>query len=422
LLATTCLAFGIGCDRTPAEAPASVHVTRGSAPPPAPAPTAKKADAIKSTKEGAAASNAKAASKGKTAGDGKAANKGKTADKGKAKAPKQAKKAKAASAAAARAKKVVPLPVIAWPPQNVSGRPPKSSPSLHAALAHVRQRASVGETRGLESNLSRRSVAAITTAGGDARLPPIAPRTLARRLTGKVVAVHYNGGRAVIKLLQAGGKKAAFFYLEQGAWRLDLTAPTAWRPANRGEAAPLNRPVSLREATSDIPGQGPLQAWFDTSAGTIRCQLHERRTPRTVAHFVGLARGIRGHLGADEPGQPARWQRRPFYDGLRFHRSVADRFIQTGDLSGTGAGHAGFTIADELDMDLRHDRVGVLSLASAGPNTGSSQLLITATAAPEYDDVHTVFGLCQNADVINRIASTPANSHLVRSVRFNRSR
>ena len=64
----------------------------------------------------------------------------------------------------------------------------------------------------------------------------------------------------------------------------------------------------------------------------------------------------------------------------------------------------------------------MLSLASAGPNSGSSQILITAVAAPEYDDVHVVFGLCQNLDVVARITSTPANSHVIRSVRFNRAR
>ncbi len=319
-------------------------------------------------------------------------------------------------------KKAIPVPLFSWPDKNVVGQPPPASPSLQEALARLRQHASVRETRGLQPRLSRRTLATIILSGGHPALPPVAPSTLSRRIRGEVVAVHYDGGRAAVVLRHNRRNRAAFFYLEDGAWLLDLTGPTTWTAPSPGEASPLNRAVSMAEATADVPGSGPLLAHFDTSAGTIRCQLHEKRTPRTVAHFVALARGMRGHRVGGEPNQPPRWVRRPFYDGLRFHRVALDRFIQTGDLSGTGTGQAGFTIADELDLNLRHDRAGVLSLASAGPNTGSSQVLITAAPAPNYDDVHVVFGLCRDLNVITRIASTPAHSHVIRSVRFNRSR
>ena len=319
-----------------------------------------------------------------------------------------------------KAATVVATPTVNWPVNAIVGSPPVAAVPLQAVVARLRQLALAGEIRPLHAHLSRRTLQAVRAAGGDPRLAPVAPRTLGARLRGEVVGVRYEGYRATVLLRQGDRQRAAFFFLEEGGWRLDLSGLRDWRRADSGEAVPSNRAVSLAEATAGVAGEGLLMAHFDTSAGAFSCQLHETRAPRTVAHFVGLARGLRAHMAnltdADQPD----WVHRPFYDGLRFHRVRADHFIQTGDPSGSGRGGAGFTIADEFDPALRHNQPGVLSLASAGPNTGSSQVLISLRAAPQYDDVHTVFGHCKPLPVLERIASAPASSHFLRTVRFSR--
>ena len=114
------------------------------------------------------------------------------------------------------------------------------------------------------------------------------------------------------------------------------------------------------------------QATFQTSKGNIVLELAEDDAPNTVANFISLA----------EKG---------YYDGLKFHRVIADFMIQGGDPTGTGSGGPGYVIADEFSPRLKHDR-GVISMANAGPNTGGSQFFITHAPQPHLDGKHAVFG------------------------------
>ena len=116
-----------------------------------------------------------------------------------------------------------------------------------------------------------------------------------------------------------------------------------------------------------------LIATFDTSRGPIRVDSPPTRRPLTVANFVNLAK-------------------RGFYDGLSFHRVIADFMIQGGCPQGTGTGGPGYKFEDETDNGLRHDKPGILSMANAGPNTNGSQFFITHVATPWLDGKHTVFG------------------------------
>lgn len=138
-------------------------------------------------------------------------------------------------------------------------------------------------------------------------------------------------------------------------------------------------------------------ATIEMDRGTIRLELFDDKAPKTVANFERLA------------GEG-------FYDGLKFHRVIADFMIQGGCPKGTGTGGPGYTFEDEFHSDLRHDGPGVLSMANAGPNTNGSQFFITHVATPWLDGKHTVFGRVlsgqnvvdsvEQGDVMNRVVVT----------------
>ncbi len=160
-----------------------------------------------------------------------------------------------------------------------------------------------------------------------------------------------------------------------------------------------NHPAFLK----GIPGKGSLWATFETSKGAIQCQLHEDKTPQTVLNFVGLGRGLKAFKDADT-GLPVK---RPFYDGIKFHRVIPNFMIQVGDPKTQGTYNPGYAFEDEIDQSLTHDKPGVLSMANAGPKTNGSQIFITEAATPWLDGKHTIFGQCQNLDVIKAIANVP---------------
>ena len=127
------------------------------------------------------------------------------------------------------------------------------------------------------------------------------------------------------------------------------------------------------------------QAIFERSKGTIRLELFEDKTPKTVGNFETLCG-------------------KEYYDGLKFHRVIPDFMIQGGCPDGTGAGGPGYKFEDEFDSELRHDAPGVLSMANAGPNTNGSQFFITHVPCPHLDDRHSVFGkVLEGQDVVDAI-------------------
>ncbi|HLU51456.1 MAG TPA: peptidylprolyl isomerase [Flavobacteriaceae bacterium] len=143
--------------------------------------------------------------------------------------------------------------------------------------------------------------------------------------------------------------------------------------------------------------QEGIYAKIHTSKGAITIQLTYKQTPGTVGNFVGLAEG---NLDNDTISQG-----KPYYDGLKFHRVIADFMIQGGDPTGTGAGGPGYQFDDEFLPELRHDRPGVLSMANAGKSTNGSQFFITHVPTPWLDDNHTVFGyVIEGQEVVDSIA------------------
>jgi peptidyl-prolyl cis-trans isomerase A (cyclophilin A) len=160
----------------------------------------------------------------------------------------------------------------------------------------------------------------------------------------------------------------------------------------------------LAEYTAQLPGKGDkLFAKIETPKGTITCELFPDRAPMTVANFVGLATGkkawknpLNGNL---EVGKP-------FYDGLVFHRVIPGFMIQGGDPLGVGAGGPGYTFGDETTPADRM-QVGTLAMANAGPATNGSQFFVTENAPSHLNGRHTIFGQCNEIEVVKAITGVP---------------
>jgi peptidyl-prolyl cis-trans isomerase A (cyclophilin A) len=148
-------------------------------------------------------------------------------------------------------------------------------------------------------------------------------------------------------------------------------------------------------------------AVFDTSLGTIVVRLFDKEAPKTVANFVGLAEGTTEFRDT----KTGKKEKRPFYDGLTFHRVIPDFMIQGGCPMGTGTGDPGYKFADEFHPSLKHDKPGKLSMANSGPNTNGSQFFITVAPTPWLDRKHTIFGeIVEGQDVATKISETPRDS------------
>ena len=166
-------------------------------------------------------------------------------------------------------------------------------------------------------------------------------------------------------------------------------------------------------------------AVFDTSEGTIVARLFEKEAPKTVANFVGLAEGTKEFTDA-RTGQKAK---RPFYDGLVFHRVIPEFMIQGGCPLGTGTGDPGYRFGDEFHPTLRNDKPGKLSMANAGPGTNGSQFFITVAPTPWLDNKHSIFGeVVEGMDIATKISQVsrgaqdkPKTPVVVKSLKIERA-
>lgn len=165
----------------------------------------------------------------------------------------------------------------------------------------------------------------------------------------------------------------------------------------------------------NIPGEGDLYARFHTSMGTIVARLEEKKAPKTVANFVGLATGT---IEWDDATTGQRVKGQPLYNGIRFHRVIPDFMIQCGDpltrspeyANRWGTGGPGYRFSDEFHPDLRHAGPGILSMANSGPATNGSQFFITHKSTPHLDNRHSVFGkVVAGNDLVTRIGGVPTN-------------
>ncbi len=141
------------------------------------------------------------------------------------------------------------------------------------------------------------------------------------------------------------------------------------------------------------PMDNDINITMKTSKGDIKLVIFASKTPMTAASFLNLAS-------------------KGYYDGLSFHRVIADFMIQGGDPTGTGSGGPGYQFDDECRPDLKFTGPGQLAMANAGRSwtgggTNGSQFFITHVATPWLDGKHTIFGNIVDADdqkVVDSIA------------------
>jgi len=159
---------------------------------------------------------------------------------------------------------------------------------------------------------------------------------------------------------------------------------------------PIYKKMNVDKETYEGLKDG-LYANLQTTKGNLIVKFEDKKSPVTVANFVGLAEG--------KIDNKAKAKGVPFYDGTIFHRVIKDFMIQGGDPQGTGMGDPGYKFEDEKN-DLKHTGKGILSMANSGPNTNGSQFFITEVATPWLDGKHTIFGeVVKGDDVIDAIAN-----------------
>jgi len=138
-----------------------------------------------------------------------------------------------------------------------------------------------------------------------------------------------------------------------------------------------------------------IYADIQTNKGDMILKLTYEETPLTVSNFIALAEGDHPYTMMDK---------KPYYDGLKFHRVIDSFMIQGGDPTGTGSGGPGYSFRDEFVEELKHDGPGVLSMANSGPNTNGSQFFITHLETPWLDGKHSVFGKIEiGQEIIDKI-------------------
>ena len=138
------------------------------------------------------------------------------------------------------------------------------------------------------------------------------------------------------------------------------------------------------------------RATFETNRGTIVAELYEKEAPLTVANFEKLAN-------------------EGFYDGVKFHRVIADFVVQGGDPQSRdlpagdpriGSGGPGYRIKCETKGNPRTHEVGALSMAHAGKDTGGIQffMVLSEENTRHLNGVHTVFGkIVEGIDIMKKL-------------------
>jgi len=259
---------------------------------------------------------------------------------------------------------------------------PRVLPAVLAALASAKVPGAEGPlvaALGAEQDVVVRSAAAEalgTLRAASAVAPLVGAWTAAQK------DADYSARAAILGALAAIDRTAAAPVLTAALadpdWAVRLRAAALLKEIDASKdvsAAIRPAPSSLAAAVSDSPAvhspRYSTHVYIDTDKGTIEAELAMLDAPLTVHNFVTLAR-------------------KGYFDGLAFHRVVANFVVQDGDPRGDGEGGPGYTIRDELSP--RPYLRGTIGMALAGPDTGGSQYFIALSPQPHLDARYTVFG------------------------------
>jgi peptidyl-prolyl cis-trans isomerase A (cyclophilin A) len=161
-------------------------------------------------------------------------------------------------------------------------------------------------------------------------------------------------------------------------------------------------------APAEVPSTPGLYATFDTSLGPIVVELYEKQASQTVKNFVDLAKGTKAARNKTDT-----MVKRPYYNGLTFHRVIKGFMIQTGDVKGTGSSDCGIPrLKDEIEPSLHFDTVGRLAMANTGsPNTAACQIFITVGKPTYLDGTFTIFGqVVAGQEIADKISQVPTSN------------
>lgn len=194
-------------------------------------------------------------------------------------------------------------------------------------------------------------------------------------------------------------KAKIFLLLFMGV--LNLQAQTAKKPVVTKKPATTTKATTKPVAKPTPKTAAAVEGIFATIAtnkGNIVVQLDYKKTPVTVANFISLAEGTNSFVTNEK------LKAKPFFDGLKFHRVIADFMIQGGDPTGTGSGGPGYSFKDEIS-DAKFDKGGILAMANSGPATNGSQFFITHKETSWLTGKHSIFGqVTSGMDIVNKIA------------------
>jgi peptidyl-prolyl cis-trans isomerase A (cyclophilin A) len=171
--------------------------------------------------------------------------------------------------------------------------------------------------------------------------------------------------------------------------------------------------IGVGAAQEPPPQSAPLEpglyAVFTTAMGSFTARLFEDKAPNAVKNFVALAKGEKA--AADKTSAMVK---KPYYNGLTFHRVIKGFMIQTGDVKAAGNTVCGVpNFKDEISPDLKFDVVGRLAMANTGrPNTNSCQIFITVGRSADLDGKYTIFGqVVDGQDVVNNLSKVPTGAN-----------
>ena len=176
--------------------------------------------------------------------------------------------------------------------------------------------------------------------------------------------------------------------------------------------------VSATHSSAQYAGTNGIFAEFNTSMGSYTCVLYYAQAPKAVANLIGLATGQRAWL--DLPSGVVKTN--PFYNGIIFHRVIANFVNQAGSPNGQGTDGPGYVFVDEITNTLQFDKFGVLAMAkTVDPDSNGAQFFVTTSnSLPGLNNIYTIFGQLYGGSnvvyAINHVATDANDKPLVNVV------